>query len=143
MSKKISAVRSNHIRCACKSPVASCVYMAMVRKHVFNAFVSSTKVFVFITMQTHSSPAKNVFVSSTMKSIRKSSCYLGMGLKKGTKQGRNERKEKKITTSAVYFFQMSCSLLAFFFHFCLVYVPFSIRSLNEMKFYESISLLAY
>ena len=65
------------------------------------------------------------------------------GPEKGTKQGRNERKEKKITVSAVYFLKMSCNLLAFFFRFCLVYVPFSIRSLNEMKFYESISLLAY
>ena len=69
-------------------------------------------------------------------SLCKTSFQLGMGLKKGQKQGRDERTQEDYPTSAVYFFQMLGSLLAFF-HLCLVSVLSPGSPLTEMKFYRN------
>ena len=57
-----------------------------------------------------------------------------MSLKKGQKQGRDERTQKLPYICCV-FLQMSGSLLGFF-HLCLVSVLFSGPPLTEMKFYR-------
>ena len=61
-------------------------------------------------------------------------------MKKGQKQGRNERTQEGYPTSSKISQQISGSLLVFF-HLCLVSVLFSGPSLTELSFTETFSLL--
>ena len=70
-----------------------------------------------------------------------------MGLRKGQKQGRDERAQEDYPTSAVYFLHMSSSVLAFL-HLCLVSVLFSGLFLTEkvavkLHFYSDLFPLVY
>ena len=78
-------------------------------------------------------------VPTALKSLCKTSFQLRIGLKKGQKQGRDERMQEDYCTSAVYFLLMSNSLVAFF-HLCHISVFSTGPSLTEMKFNQNFSL---
>ena len=69
------------------------------------------------------------------KSFCKTSFLLGMGLRKGQKQGRDERTEDDYLTAAKI--HSRCRVFFAFFHLPFLYILYSGPSVNEMKFYRN------
>ena len=120
-------LKFDHVFSTCSSPALMCSSLEQ------NVFLPVPKVFVCSTINTFVFYLEGCLENTQKrtelrkKPFSKTSFQLRMELKKGQKQDRDERMQEEYPTSAVYFLQMSCSLLAFF-HLCFV-CPFFFSSI--------------